>query len=59
MAAVREEERSGWRALVLANTFIKEQGAKIWSGPFAGMEYVTEATEGSLIARLLDRIPVP
>jgi precorrin-6B methylase 2 len=44
---------SRWRALVLANTFIKEQGAKIWSGPFAGMEYVTEATEGSLIARLL------
>ena len=44
---------SRWRSLVLANTFIKEQGAKIWSGPFAGMEYVAEATEGSLIARLL------
>lgn len=44
---------SRWRSQVLANTFIKEQGAKIWSGPFAGMEYVAEATEGSLIARLL------
>jgi hypothetical protein len=44
---------SRWRSHVLANTFIKEQGARIWSGPFAGMEYVAEATEGSLIARLL------
>lgn len=42
-----------WRSQVLANTFIKEQGARIWSGPFAGMDYVAEATEGSLIARLL------
>ncbi|MGZ3375341.1 MAG: hypothetical protein ACXU8S_01975 [Phenylobacterium sp.] len=42
-----------WRSQVLANTFIKEQGARIWTGPFAGMEYVAEATEGSLIARLL------
>ena len=42
-----------WRSHVLANTFIKEQGARIWSGPFAGMDYVSQATEGSLIARLL------
>jgi precorrin-6B methylase 2 len=44
---------SRWRSQVLANTFIQHQGARIWSGPFAGMEYVAEATEGSLIARLL------
>ncbi len=42
-----------WRSHVLANTFIKELGAKIWSGPFAGMEYVSQATEGALIPRLL------
>ena len=42
-----------WRSQVLANTFIAHHGARIFGGPFAGMEYVSAATEGSLIARLL------
>lgn len=42
-----------WRSTVLANTFIAHHGARIWGGPFAGMDYVSQATEGSLIARLL------
>jgi precorrin-6B methylase 2 len=42
-----------WRARLLANTYIQHHGARVWAGPFAGMEYVAEATEGSLIARLL------
>jgi SAM-dependent methyltransferase len=42
-----------WRSRVLANTFIAREGARIRSGPFAGMTYVTEATEGALIPRLL------
>src|SRR5580765_3232142 len=42
-----------WRAQMLANTFIARHGARILGGPFAGMEYVQFATEGSLIARLL------
>lgn len=42
-----------WRARLLANTYIQHLGARIWSGPFAGMEYGAVATEGSLIARLL------
>jgi precorrin-6B methylase 2 len=42
-----------WRSMQIANAFIREQGAKIWGGPFAGMEYVAEATEGALIPRLL------
>jgi precorrin-6B methylase 2 len=42
-----------WRSRLLVNTFIQHHGARIWSGPFAGMDYVSEATEGSLIARLL------
>jgi hypothetical protein len=41
-----------WRARALANTYIAQQGARVMSGPFAGMEYVG-ATEGSQIARLL------
>jgi precorrin-6B methylase 2 len=42
-----------WRARMLANTFLARHGAYILSGPFAGMEYLTEATEGALVPRLL------
>src|SRR6478752_2830493 len=42
-----------WRSLVLANTFVAQHGAKILGGPFAGMEYVSVATEGALVPRLL------
>jgi precorrin-6B methylase 2 len=37
----------------LSNTFIAHHGPRIAGGPFAGMEYVTRATEGALIPRLL------
>lgn len=42
-----------WRSRLLANTFIAHHGARVWSGPFAGMDYVSQAAEGCLIARLL------
>jgi SAM-dependent methyltransferase len=42
-----------WRSIQLAEAYVRHQGAKVWSGPFAGMEYVSEATEGALIPRLL------
>jgi hypothetical protein len=42
-----------WRSRMLANTYLHHEGARIRSGPFAGMEYVTAATEGALIPRLL------
>jgi hypothetical protein len=42
-----------WRSQVLANTFLKLEGARIRGGPFAGMNYVAAATEGALIPRLL------
>jgi precorrin-6B methylase 2 len=42
-----------WRSRVLANTYLAREGARIRGGPFAGMEYVTAATEGALIPRLL------
>lgn len=42
-----------WRSRLLARTFVAHQGARIWSGPFAGMDYVSEATEGALIPRLV------
>lgn len=42
-----------WRSHMLANTYVSLEGAKIWGGPFAGMQYVSVATEGALIPRLL------
>jgi precorrin-6B methylase 2 len=42
-----------WRSRMLANTYVKQQGARIWSGLFEGMDYVAEAAEGALIPRLL------
>lgn len=42
-----------WRSQVLANTFIAHHGARVLGGPFAGMEYLSAATEGALIPRLL------
>lgn len=42
-----------WRSRVLANTYLHREGARVRGGPFAGMDYVAEATEGALIPRLL------
>ena len=42
-----------WRSRALANTFVSREGPRILHGPFAGMAYVEEATEGALIPRLL------
>ena len=42
-----------WRSQVLVNTHLATEGAKITGGPFKGMDYVTAATEGPLIPRLL------
>ena len=42
-----------WRSRMLANTYLHHEGARIRSGPFAGMEYVSQATEGALVPRLL------
>jgi precorrin-6B methylase 2 len=42
-----------WRSQVLANTYIVHHGARVFGGPFAGMEYVSATTEGALVPRLL------
>ena len=42
-----------WRAHALAETYLAHAGATVMQGPFAGMIYVSNATEGALIARLL------
>lgn len=42
-----------WRSRMLANTYLAREGAFIRSGPFAGMAYLSQATEGALVPRLL------
>jgi hypothetical protein len=42
-----------WRQQLLVNTFRARQGNTVFSGPFAGMDYAMEATEGALLPRLI------
>ena len=42
-----------WRAHSLAETYFAREGHTIHAGPFKGMTYVTAASEGALIPRLL------
>ncbi|WP_332773201.1 class I SAM-dependent methyltransferase [Phenylobacterium sp.] len=42
-----------WRSQVIANTYVAKHGRAVFQGPFAGMNYVSAATEGALAPRLL------
>jgi hypothetical protein len=42
-----------WRAHAIAQTYFARQGHTIYQGPFAGMTYVSRASEGALVPRLL------
>ena len=42
-----------WRSHMLAATYVAHHGTRIYGGPFAGMDYVLQTAEGSLIPRLL------
>ena len=42
-----------WRGYVLAETYLAYAGPIIMQGPFAGMTYISAATEGALVPRLL------
>ena len=42
-----------WRSTALARTYLGHHGPVIRSGPFAGMEFVAQQTEGPLIPKLL------
>ncbi|THD81096.1 MAG: methyltransferase domain-containing protein [Phenylobacterium sp.] len=42
-----------WRQQLILDAYLRQHGAIIWSGPFKGMEYVSTATEGALLPRLL------
>lgn len=42
-----------WRSRAIADAYVRHHGARVMQGPFAGMEYVTAATEGALTPRLI------
>lgn len=42
-----------WRSLALAKTQVQHHGAIVQDGLFAGMKYIADAAEGSLLARLV------
>lgn len=42
-----------WRSLVIANTVLAREGTVLTHGPFAGMNYAVEASEGAFTARRL------
>ena len=42
-----------WRSQLIANTILARDGAVVQSGPFKGMKYVENQTEGGLAPRLL------
>jgi hypothetical protein len=42
-----------WRSLALAATYVAHHGTTVRNGLFKGMDYTSEASEGSLMARLL------
>jgi hypothetical protein len=42
-----------WRSQLLANSIIVQYGRRVQSGPFEGMDYVVNASEGSLLPRLI------
>lgn len=42
-----------WRSQMLANAYVARHGVTVFQGPFAGMTYLDQSTEGALVARLL------
>ncbi|MDP3659993.1 methyltransferase [Phenylobacterium sp.] len=42
-----------WRASVVVDAYVRHHGLKVYQGPFEGMEYVREATEGAIAPRLI------
>ena len=48
-----------WRSVLIQNTLLQQEGKKIISGPFQGMEFVEQSSEGCHIAKLLGTYEQP
>lgn len=44
---------SRWRQQIILNAYLREHGAVVYGGLFKGMDYVSRASEGALLPRLL------
>jgi SAM-dependent methyltransferase len=42
-----------WRASQIVDAYVRYEGLKVYQGPFKGMDYVRQATEGAIAPRLM------
>ena len=50
---------SKWRSILITNTYIKNEGLKVFQGPFKGMKFLKESSEGCHVAKLLGTYEQP
>ncbi len=50
---------SKWRSLLITNTYIENEGLKVFQGPFKGMTFLRESSEGCHVAKLLGTYEQP
>lgn len=44
---------SKWRSVLIQNTVIQHQGTRVWQGPLAGMDFLSQSAEGCHVAKLM------
>lgn len=44
---------SKWRSVLIQNTLLQQQGTVVSQGPFQGLDFLPQSTEGCHIAKLL------
>lgn len=50
---------SKWRSILITNTYIENEGLKIFQGPFKGMNFLRQSSEGCHVAKLLGTYEQP
>ena len=48
-----------WRSILIQNTLISRENTKIHRGPFSGMEFLSESSEGCHVAKLIGTYEQP
>ena len=50
---------SKWRSILITNTYIENEGLKVFQGPFKGMKFLRQSSEGCHVAKLLGTYEQP
>jgi hypothetical protein len=50
---------SKWRSILIQNTILKHQGTVVMQGPFAGLDFIRQSSEGCHVAKLLGSYEQP